>query len=958
MPAPFPLFQCSFVGPICALGLHLLIPTTAHATDLETVAALRDLTTSPAIFTDDTQPGTAAMIAAGDLKVVYYDGLDFAGNATRAYAWVGIPDDASAANPVRAVVLLHGGGGTSFKTWVEKWNDRGYAAISMGLEGQTDTPATQAQKDAGQAVGNWLKHAMPGPNRDGIYGDSAVSLTDQWMYHSVANTILANSLIRSLPEVDSAKVGIMGVSWGGIITSTVIGIDPRYAFAIPTYGCGHLYDAKNLYGDNLETNTLYRTVWDPMVRIARSKVPTLWYSWPGDFHFPMDNQAYTYHGASGPRMVSLVPEMRHSHGAAWTRPESYDFADSVISGGAAWCKQDSLSQTGNALEVVFTSSKPLTEATLISTTGNGKTGDLTWPEIAVDSFVESPTGTWTVQATLPAGTTGWFVNVKALAKGAGGDNFQYVDENLIVSSDYQEVIALTLNPATEFVIDHPFDEDLTTGSLQVAFIGPTNVEVTEVNITAESHSGAFSLVTGLPFVIENPSPASSALEVQFDNTVASLTQGQSSTGILTIVWENLDGSTDEIAIPLKATVAVSAVICFELDADWTSETIQTFDAVKISDGAIVTLDEGGSIAGLTIQDGGLKVDAAYQLVLNGPSVISENGALQLNAGTVITSGQPTTIDGLVTIAGGTMARDMAGVNHTISGDGLIRITSGSFDYTGGAPADVLTLNTDVEISGGSLDLDGQVYFGRNVARELTVIGDAASINIERFNQGPAGGNSGTIRFVLNETGVSTIQINALMNLSSAQIQVDGSSYLGGPTEMLLFDALNFVTAAPAGNLSTTGFAEQGLDAEIRQDQATGKDWVQLVLTANGYGAWAAGKSLNGAEVQMSANPDGDMLDNLQEFALGGDPLLSADPAILPALSESATSSGFSYRRRLDAVSQGLVYSLETSTDLVAWGTVGLGAESVAPLDADFETVTTALSTGGPQLFIRLKIVYQ
>jgi cephalosporin-C deacetylase-like acetyl esterase len=47
------------------------------------------------------------------------------------------------------------------------------------------------------------------------------------MYHALADTMLANSLLRSLPEVDATKIGVMGVSWGGVITSTVIGLDER-----------------------------------------------------------------------------------------------------------------------------------------------------------------------------------------------------------------------------------------------------------------------------------------------------------------------------------------------------------------------------------------------------------------------------------------------------------------------------------------------------------------------------------------------------------------------------------------------------------------------------------------------------------------------------------------------------------------------------------------------------------
>jgi len=34
------------------------------------------------------------------------------------------------------------------------------------------------------------------------------------MYHAHADTMLANSLLRALPEVDANKIGVMGVSWG------------------------------------------------------------------------------------------------------------------------------------------------------------------------------------------------------------------------------------------------------------------------------------------------------------------------------------------------------------------------------------------------------------------------------------------------------------------------------------------------------------------------------------------------------------------------------------------------------------------------------------------------------------------------------------------------------------------------------------------------------------------------
>ena len=91
-----------------------------------------------------------------------------------------------------------------------------------------------------------------------------------------------------MPEVDADKVGVMGISWGGVITSTVIGIDDRFAFAIPTYGCGHKFDSANQYGKALGQSDFYKQVWDPMVRLAQAKMPVQWLYWPGDKHFPLD----------------------------------------------------------------------------------------------------------------------------------------------------------------------------------------------------------------------------------------------------------------------------------------------------------------------------------------------------------------------------------------------------------------------------------------------------------------------------------------------------------------------------------------------------------------------------------------------------------------------------------------------------------------------------------------------
>ena len=189
------------------------------------------------------EQGRAIALGPGDRRAIFFDALEYEGRATRAYALVCIPAGASPETPVPGIVLVHGGGGSAFQEWVDLWAERGYAAISIAVEGQTD--AREPREDG---RGAWLRHEWAGPSRVGIYGDMAKPLADQWMYHAVADTVLANSLLRSVPAVNAGKVGVMGISWGGVVTSTVIGIDSRFAFAIPTYGCGHKFDSANQYG--------------------------------------------------------------------------------------------------------------------------------------------------------------------------------------------------------------------------------------------------------------------------------------------------------------------------------------------------------------------------------------------------------------------------------------------------------------------------------------------------------------------------------------------------------------------------------------------------------------------------------------------------------------------------------------------------------------------------------------
>lgn len=395
-----------FVIVISLTPLKKAANAQGYSTQRYEVAKLAKLTTAPATQDADGFESTA------NRKAIFYDALNWKGKPTKVFAWLGLP--ANRKGKVPGIVLVHGGGGTAFKEWVQKWNDHGFAAISIAVEGQTDV------RDNSKA---WKQHDWPGPKRVGIYGDSAEPLKDQWIYHAVADTVLANSLLRSIPEVDGNKVGLMGISWGGVITSTVVGIDDRLAFAIPTYGCGHLFDAQNQYGRSLGKNESYKQVWDPMQRLGNAKLPMLWFSWPQDSHFPLDCLSASYRATKGPQMLSLVPGMGHGHGPPWNRPEGYAFAKAIVQSGKPWCQQTKSAVARGSCHVSFSSEKPFDKAVLVSTTDVGVTGQRKWVESAAE--LQRQGKQWGATATLPPRTTAWFVNL--------------ISGELVVSSAFQEI---------------------------------------------------------------------------------------------------------------------------------------------------------------------------------------------------------------------------------------------------------------------------------------------------------------------------------------------------------------------------------------------------------------------------------------------------------------------------------------------------------------------------------------
>ena len=332
------------------------------------------------------------------MRAFFYAGPMWRGRPTKVFAWMGIPAH-RLGQRVPGVVLIHGGGGTASDGGVRLWMERGYAAISM------DTTGSYPGR-------NLERHAEGGPRGNGeCFAQIEEPVADQWMYQAVSDVILANSLLRAQPDVDAGKIGLTGLSWGGVVAGVVAGVDRRFRWAAPVYGCGFLQGSEyfrpvlNAYhGDK------WTALWDPSRYLSRAKMPLLWINGTNDEYFQMDIWQATHRLGAGPRTLSLKIRMNHS-GEDGERPdEILVFADSFTRGGRPLPQFGVPKRDGATVTVSIAAQEPLGKAEIVFTRDTGKWSKRHWETEPLPFRTDSRKQTLT--ALLPTGTTTWYVRVE------------------------------------------------------------------------------------------------------------------------------------------------------------------------------------------------------------------------------------------------------------------------------------------------------------------------------------------------------------------------------------------------------------------------------------------------------------------------------------------------------------------------------------------------------------------
>ena len=363
------------------------------------------------------------------VRSLFFEGVPCGGKPTRVFAYLAVPKVAPGVK-VPGMVLVHGGKGSAFRRWAKFWCEKGYAAISM------DTCGAVSGNEFGDEQSGHRRHEWAGPAGWGGIDEVGKPIRDQWMYHAVAAVIRANSLLRSLPEVDPERIGLTGVSWGGVLTCVAASVDSRFDFAAPVYGCGFLDDDSFLIprkgGEYSYTPGQFKqwaALFDPRHYLPFTHVAFLWLDGSNDFAFPLPSLQKSVAAPQTPYYRCTRVRMPHGHGPYAEHPqELVDFAAFRLKPeGAAYPFVHECTESGGEVYAnCNVGAGKVERAELNWTADRGDWVDRVWQSLEMPLMGDGATAV----VELPADASAWYVNFfMADGKCVSGELFERTPED-------------------------------------------------------------------------------------------------------------------------------------------------------------------------------------------------------------------------------------------------------------------------------------------------------------------------------------------------------------------------------------------------------------------------------------------------------------------------------------------------------------------------------------------------
>ncbi|NDB96271.1 MAG: hypothetical protein EBZ78_08955, partial [Verrucomicrobia bacterium] len=370
----------------------------------------------------------------------------------------------------------------------------------------------------------------------------------------------------------------------------------------------------------------------------------------------------------------------------------------------------------------------------------------------------------------------------------------------------------------------------------------------------------------------------------------------------------------------------------------------------------------------------LGTNLSFQISNPNGVIVNETGTNQISGSLTLTLGAGNSrIEsraGFLTLSGNILPNTTSRMLE-LSGSGDGRVSGAIQDGTSGRSLIVKKTGTGTWEVAGSNTFTGGLT---NTAGTLRLSGSLASaLVVSNATLAPWGIGVVNSNLILAGTSRVSVRINGTnAGTGYDQLRVAGSVALSGTLEPILgttvFNPADLVLLqkSSAGSVSGTftGWSNgvltrtNGLYAKINYAAGDGNDVVlHLAAAANSYTDWKLlkfGTVENNGNAADTADPDGDGLVNLAEYALGLNPLLS-DPAF-GSLTLNGSVLEYRYTRSLSAKSAGVVCLAEWSDTLASndWSTANV-TETILSTSGDREEVKAAVPATGARRFMRLKV---
>jgi len=249
---------------------------------------------------DSLKITTLKNYSVGNINVeeIYYQSRQYKGNSVKIFGYFCYPKNQS---NLPAVLVCHGGGGSAKLPDTLYWANNGYAVLSVDLPGKGQQRSLSRSTGPNMTVPNLLR--------------TSPDLTDNYLVHAVAAVRNGITFLSQRKQVDPQNIGMIGLSWGGVITLLTNGQEKRLKTAVNVFGSGYIYESstwQRRFDAKTKAELLaWDTFIDPNSFLKSQQAPILFITGTNDHCYYLPTFQKTFCETTQEKQLLLIPNLKH-----------------------------------------------------------------------------------------------------------------------------------------------------------------------------------------------------------------------------------------------------------------------------------------------------------------------------------------------------------------------------------------------------------------------------------------------------------------------------------------------------------------------------------------------------------------------------------------------------------------------------------------------------------------------